>query len=219
MSRNICGVPFAGLESPDKRFAIGWTLVKVQGESPKIDWQRLGEGVDQFLDLYPPREVTEQDSGYSIQNVFLDRKTENGVVLQSSQPMWPGKNRGHISVAWAPFNENGVVALVSNDVRLFTANLWIVEMQQDGVKVTDLVPKLTHQLGQEIHRLTGVRGSGIFFVMEPEQGSPRVVFLPDQIDVFFRAEVPKAEDGSILEGFVTLRNYDGEVVRIRSINQ
>jgi hypothetical protein len=208
------GVPFPELQSPDKRFAIGWTMLRVGINGQEIDRNR--DGVPRFLDLSGPKELTEQESADSIQNVFMDRETGNILVMQSRQPMWPGKSRGHLSVAWSPSRESGVVALVANDVRFFTANLWVVEFQTGALKVTDLVPKLTKRLEAEIQRLSGARGSGLFFVIEPEQPEERVIFGRGEMDVFFRAEFPKAEEGPALEGVVTLRRDDWEVVRIRS---
>jgi hypothetical protein len=191
-------------------------MLRVGIGGQEIDWNRLRDGGPRFLDFYGPKEITEQESAYSIQNVFMDRETGNILVMQSRQPMWLGKSRGHLSVAWSPSWESGVVALVANDVRFFTANLWVVEFQTGALKVTDLVPKLTKRLEAEIQRLSGARGSGLFFVIEPEQPEERVIFGRGEMDVFFRAEFPKAEERPALEGVVTLRRDDWEVVRIRS---
>ena len=211
-------VIFPGTESADGAYAIGWTLRPKKKGTPKVSWPLLDpEDVWPFLERYK-WDPDDSTTPYSLVDFVIDLRHKKLFELPTEEPYWPNKGHGHLAVAWFPESKGQRYALVQNDARFGTADLWLVSIDSDGdLHQTEIASNLNEFVekvltdkrpwlheGYEISYRTG----------EGEQGTKGAIFRANEVEIPFEAEIPKTFEVEYPSGTITIRLPDATVTKV-----
>src|SRR6266446_753937 len=118
-----------GTEAQDGRYAIGWTIRQRSKDAKPVDWSAWSKQDDDlfaFLDRYETQDPERPNTPYELNNCVIDLKQKKMLILPSDWPYFPHKNRGHLDVVWSPVSKDSRYALIQNDARFSTHNLWLI---------------------------------------------------------------------------------------------
>jgi len=214
-------VPFDETVSKDGRFAFGWTIKARHAGVKPVDWsQWSAEDPEKFLEAY----VFDAESvapgaaeDYGVVDCLIDLQARTLVELPSEQPNYPGKNRGYSVVAWSEPSEGHRYALIENDARFGTANLWLIRIDGDGVEAMDLAPQLNKAVDPVLRekRPLLVSAYATFFLLaSSEKPEENAAFNGETATVPFTSDIPKSlDESSAVEGTLTLQLPEGSVMK------
>ena len=211
---------FAGTTSPDGLYAVGWTLRPRHDGVPAVDWLTWDEeNPSALLARYPWDREDNGDPPYELVDCVVDLRSKRLLILPSEAPNYPQKNRGHLDVVWGPpaRGERTRFALVQNDARFYTENLWLVSLNESlsGMNQHDLTKILKEAVTGRLRRRPGARADdyGMFFPVHRNGYAvdQDVAFKATSVVVPFEAGIPK-EDAGEVTGVVTVNLARAEVV-------
>jgi uncharacterized protein YecT (DUF1311 family) len=200
--------------SPDHRYAIGWTiLVKNPGASP-VQWITWNpDSNDNFVALYG-------SDDYELTNGVIDIKGKAFLALPSDDPNIPPKNRGYTVAAWSPEKHGVRYALVQNDARFYTENLWLITIDASGMHQQDLAGELAKALGPLLRtkRTVSVDEYGTLVKLKDDaSGRSMVSFEGDTATFPFETDIPKSLlESSVIKGTVTVHLPEAKVIKTSS---
>jgi hypothetical protein len=211
-------VTFEKTRSPDARYAIGWTLRPKKLNVQPVDWNHWNPDTAlSFFERYK-FSLDEEDVPYELINCVIDTQEKKLLSLQSDWPNWPLKNRGYLVAVWSVEQDGRRYALVQNDARFFTVNLWLITFGRDGMHQLDLVPKLDKLVREFIRKKKPrkFRDYGIFFPLYDDADQPKSgIFKNDIAEIPFSADIPKSMDEKTsVEGFVLIRLEDIAILEV-----
>jgi uncharacterized protein YecT (DUF1311 family) len=219
------GVLFHDTTSKDGRYAVGWTIRPTKKGLAPVDWSGVAsEDPSKVLDGYDCGN-DELPGPYEIVDFVVDLKSGKTLALPTDFPNYSGKNRGYYATAAAWSEEAGGrrYGLVQNNARFFTHDFWLVCMDHAGmrqVEISSILEKKVNHILQDLRPVTA-DGYGAFYLVNENTSDAgngrRAVFHGALADVPFEADIPKSLTAdSAVDGTITLRLADGEVVRVSS---
>lgn len=214
-------VPFEETVSPDGAYAIGWTILPKNSSVKPIDWSKwTGETIEDFFVSPDSPDDDSFDQKYDVTNCLIDLKRKTYLILPSDQPDYPCKNRGFLVAAWSPVENGTRYALVQNDARFSTENLWLITIDSSGMHTVDIV----HKLDQAVEPIVAEKRpvvSSQYETFYSLSGSDMKVlstlFKGDTAEVPFDSDIPKSEtDSSEVDGMVTINLPKATVIKASS---
>ena len=202
-------VPIQGTKSVDGRFLVGWTIRPTKKTVPAVDWETWKRPFPEFFERYDWDEEGSAKADYQIFNYALDRKNSKLLVLPTDWPYHTHKNRGHLLAKWGEPDGTNRYAVIANDARFYTHNLWLVRVRGGQMEQTDLAGPLSDAvlLFLKKSKVRRAKAYGIFFPID--EGTR---FNRDSMELPFLASIPKS--GDAVTGRIRFRLPDGRVVRI-----
>ncbi len=208
-------VVFADTTSKDGRFALAWTLRPNLKKDP-VDWStytRDPDGSFSFLTRY----ATEDNEGdmekgdYLAVDGVLDWTTKKFMPLPTTVPYFPGKNRGHLSVTWSKSQRGFRFAVVANDTRFSTADLWLVVIDARGQRARNLITAAD----QAVQAYMRKRDPKDYRRYETsyDADDPRTIFGAASLKIHFDTGIPK-DDVNYDDGNITFALPQGIVTSI-----
>lgn len=220
--------------SPDRRYAVGWTLKTNKPDVKPVDWSKwkadsdfleaydffipqiVGTGIAPLVDAAkelprPIKEDWKSGAPYELSDAVVDLKKKRVLFLRSLWPYWPGKNHGELSVTW-----HGNRALIVNEARFFTANMWLVNFEGEKMKKIDLLGPLNgavYKIMAEKRPLTW-RAYAISWLPD-EESKEGILFSGATVKLSFHANIPKS-DYEPVNGIITADLTTGKVVASES---
>ena len=186
---------FGDSVSPDGRYALGWTLRPASNPAP-VNWATYHpNNAVEWLQAQQ-FETDDARADYLIFNGVIDLRAHRFITLASRSAYWPHKNRGNMSVAWSHGAQLGKFAVVSNDTRFDTVDLWLIETNDAGVHVVDLIDPAEKSVQRFLHQRYRKRGDSLALTYGD------VSFKHGEATIDFEGEVPKSEDNFVAEGTV-----------------
>ena len=208
---------FAHSESAESQYAVGWTVRPDRNKKP-VDWSSYDPtNLSAWLDKYPMDD--ELASGeYALVDGIVDLRAGKFTPLPTHAPFWPQKNHADFGVRWSG-NEHGTrYAIINNDARWSTTNLWLVAATLDGVRFTDLAPAANKAVTALVkkHSRASANYATVFAttpaVAEGKTPPPNP-FKGKSLKVAFEAEIPKSDDPGFT-GELTISIPQGTILRI-----
>jgi uncharacterized protein YecT (DUF1311 family) len=226
--------------SPDGRYAVGWTLRAKSKDAKAVDWSKWKPGMfaNAFLEEYefvdpeiaggglaplmdaaksaPPASASASASApagrrapYELLDGVVDLKKKTFLPLHSAWPYWPDQNHGQLNVAWS-----GRHAVIINDARFFTMNVWLITMDGTGMRQLDLCDRLNKEVNSilKAKRPLIFPSYGLTYQTISDLGD--VKFSKSTVEVPFSADIPK-HDYKPVYGAVSVDLGSGKVVKSR----
>ena len=199
---------FEGSVSPDGHYAFGWTVRPGRNQKP-VDWATYNpHTINDWLQAYLPEpDATNPD--YTLVNGVLDLRTRKFTPVPSRFPYWPNKNHGDMGVAWSHGSQPGKFAVIHNDARFFTIDLWLVETGDGNIRVVDLADPAEKSVRSFLHR----RFPGKYGDLAVTYGD--VSFKNGAALLDFSAEIPKSADDSGGGGTVSVALPGGTITGVK----
>ena len=216
-------VVFEETISPDKAFAMGWTILPKSAKQKPVDWSKWNpddaDAVDKFITQYvkdPYNAATTQDD-YELINGLIDFKGKSYVELPTDEPDAPHKNRGYVAVSWSPPGHGVRYALIKSDERFSTYNLWLVTIDAAGMRQADIAGDLDKAVAPVLAAKRPLRIGAyetIYRMGDDNPPGPVVTFHGDTADIPFDSDIVKSDlDTTLVSGLVTVRLSDGKVLK------
>jgi hypothetical protein len=207
-------VLFDGLKSPDGRYAVGWTIRPRSKDAQPVDWAGLKLNfVYKFLDRYETQEPGRPDTPYELNNCVVDLHEKKMLVLPAEWANWPGNgSHGSIDAAWSSASGQARYALVQNEGRFSTYNLWLVVIDDNGMHQLDLVPRLKEPVLQFLKKRkpSGYERYQLSYPLH-SSGTRKISFKGSVAEIPFSAEVPKSMEAPLITGTVKVALPDGVI--------
>jgi uncharacterized protein YecT (DUF1311 family) len=232
-------VLFDDTTSRDGRYAIGWSLRRVDPKAKPVDWSlwNVDEPYD-FLDKYDylGPEVTGSGEApladamksvpatgsanqaprapYELYECVVDLKKKRMLPLRSDWPYWPHKNHGDLNVIWS--GEAGGVnyAVVVNGARFSTANLWLVTARDSGLRQVELTDQLAQESGRILKQKRPLSYDA-YAVTWADEEDESGIFNKDGVRLDFTADIPKM-DYETVKGSVVVNLATGKITKAES---
>jgi uncharacterized protein YecT (DUF1311 family) len=202
--------------SKDGGYAIGWTIRARTSKVKPVDWSSWdAESPNDFFNKYDYIDPDIEDPGsakpsepppYEVFDCAVDLKDKQVLPLPSTWPYWPGKNHASFRLIWSAPAGGTQYALVDNDARWGTENLWLVTARKSGMRETDLSRRLNAvvELVLKAKRPVGYDRYAISWLANGDQKN---MFKGSTARLDFSAAIPKEDD--TVEGFITLDMASG----------
>lgn len=210
---------FADTTSKDGRFALAWTLRPNRKHDP-VDWSLYRrEDLGPFWEKHATEDqdwnMTNGD--YLVVDGVVDLKAKKFTDLFSQQPYRPNKNHGHLAVDWSDAQGGTRYAVISNDLRFSTEDLWLVVLTARGVRVVELTSQAYKAAVAYIRKRDpkDYKNYGATYEIgkAAADGEPsQTVFNKDSVSIRFVQEVPKS-DTDVDYGKMIFSLPQGNVVR------
>ena len=121
---------FDGVKSPDGRYAMGWTIHPKSKDAKPVDWSAWGKQQHPGFGFLSRYEFGRENDPYEISDCFVDLQQKKMLILPSDWPYWPHKNHGSFDAAWSSVSGELKYALLQNQARFGTANLWLIVIDE-----------------------------------------------------------------------------------------
>ena len=200
---------FEGTTSPDGRYAFGWTIRPARNPKP-VDWTAYDPAEPYHLLEAYPYDPDKSDPEYRLVDGVLDLRAHRFTALDSTFPYWPHKNHGTIGVAWSHGSQPGKFAVVHNDARFCTWNLWLIETGDAGVRVVDL----DNPAEKSVRRFLRQRQPRKYDSLAVTYGDVSYGHGVALID--FDAEIPKSMEDDGIKGTVRVALPAGTITGVKS---
>jgi uncharacterized protein YecT (DUF1311 family) len=225
-------VVFSQPASPNGRYTVGWTLRPNLKQAKAVDWSKwspeqsanlflepynfldpeiVGGGTAPLVDAAKSAPVGPEGRGapYELLDVVVDLKKKTFLPLRSAWPYWPGKNHGELAVVW-----NSHHAVIVNQARFFTMNVWLVTMDETGMRERDLRDTLNDEVVPILKAKRPLTYNSYGIDYWPESNLEDLKFSGPTVHVPFSADIPKSGYESVL-GVVSVDMASGRVVKSR----
>lgn len=207
-------------ESQDGRYAIGWTIRRRSKDAKPVNWSAWDGDLITFINRYETQDPERPHAPYELDNCLIDLKEKKMLILPSDWPYWPHKNRGYLDVVWSPVFKGSRYALVQNDSRFYTHNLWLAVIDSEGMHQRDIAPRLERPVVQFIRKMkpSSFADYGVFYPLHRSEFDTLkdASFNDSSAEIPFLADIPKSDDpNSSVTGIVTVRLPGGTVSQTR----
>jgi uncharacterized protein YecT (DUF1311 family) len=209
-------IVIAGTQSPDSAYAIGWTLRPTTKGTPAVDWSSFDpEQVWDFLEKY---DWENEKAPYSLLDCVVDLRRKKLVTLPTDNPYHTNKNHGGLAIKWSPDVHGGSYAVVENDARFSTDNLWLVLINREGgIQQADLEPRLSKTVAKVLldKRPWNHEDYATSFPVS-NSGQPDAsgaVFREGEVEIPFEADVPKSDVDSVI-GSITVHLPEATITKV-----
>lgn len=199
-------VLFDDATSKNGRYAIGWSLRPRNPKVKPVDWSLWNpDDPYDFLDKYPyldPATGATAGAPYELFDCAVDLNKKRLLPLRSDWPFWPRKNHGDFQVSWNDAPGAAQYAIVKNDARFGTEDLWLIAAGDSGLRETELSRVLNKAVEHilEAKRPLNYARYSITWLPNPDN---RNIFHGSMAVLYFSADIPKMDNGSV-EGSVTV---------------
>ena len=189
---------FERTESKDGRFALGWTIRPNQKKDP-VDWSAYHRDSPlDILEKYPTDDEHPASGDYLVLDGVLDLQQKKFTPLSSKDPYFPNYNHHGISVAWSEARGGTRYAVISNDSRFSTADLFLVRLGSAPAQVVNLSPEANKAVAERMRKRDPKDYRDYETTYYPRDdadpgGTPRTEFRQDSVTVHFETSVPKSE--------------------------
>lgn len=199
---------FEGSVSPDGRYAFGWTFRPARNRAP-VDWATYNpDHPNDWLQAYLP-EPDATDPAYQLVNGILDLHTHQFTPLASRFPYWPNKNHGDMGVAWSHGSQPGKFAVIHNDARFYTIDLWLIDTGGASLRVVDLIDPAEKSVRRFLRQDWPDKYRSFALTYAD------VSFKPGVATIDFSADLPKSEDNSGTQGTVRVALPAGTITGVK----
>ena len=171
------------------------------GYNPEHPYDWLGAYLKDFDEFNP---------AYQVVNGLLDLRARRFTALASRFPYFPQKNHGNMGVAWSHGSQPGKFAVVNNDARFYTIDLWLIETSDADVRVVDLIGPAEKRFRRFL-RLREPKEYGSLAVTYGD-----VSFVHGAATIDFAAETPKSPTPSYAEGTVRVALPAGTITGVKA---
>lgn len=194
--------------SPDGRYAFGWTIRPARNPKP-VDWTTYNPKVPfDWIETYP-FDPDDPNAEYRLLNGVLDLRAHRFTPLGSRFPYWPHKNHGEMGVAWSHGSRPGKFAVVNNDARFYTIDLWLIETGDTSIRVVDLIDRTE----KSVRRFLRQRMPEQYDSLAVTYGD--VSFVRGVALIDFSSEIPKSLEGAGLNGTVRIALPAGTITGVK----
>jgi Putative peptidoglycan binding domain len=210
---------FDGVKSPDGRYAVGWTIRSKSKDAKPVDWSTWNP--NSRLTFYSRYDFL--DGPYEVEDCFVDLQQNKTLILPSEWAYWPGKNHGSFDAAWYLASSGKLkYALLQNEARFSTVNLWLIVIDETGMHQLDLVPRLEQPV-TEFLKKEKVADYDRYAIRYPlhcsqydasKDAKEITTFKGSSAGIPFLAEIPKSMDAPAILGTVTVSLPDGAVGQV-----
>ncbi len=131
---------FAGTTSKDAHFALAWTLRPNRKKTP-VDWSTYKRDEPMaIMEKFPISDEDPTAGDYILVNGVLDLTAKRFTVLPIEDPHFPGRNHHGIAATWSEDRQGTRFAVVGNDGRFATNQLFLVHVTPQHVQPIPLSP-------------------------------------------------------------------------------
>ena len=210
---------FAGTTSKDGHYALAWTLVPHRVKRP-VNWAAYDpKDPGTFIGSYPTRDDL-SPGDYALIDGVVDLRARRFTPLVTTQPYYPQKPEMELHVAWSDDGRGTRFALVGNDAKVRTYNLWLIEADPRKTRASDLAPAADHAVNgflrkQKIKQTDDYRVA--FTAPDPAANAkpPAGPFQGTTLEVPFQAQVPRTDNAPRYAGILTMTLAHGKVTGIQ----
>ncbi len=208
-------VPFDETLSSDRRYAIGWTVLVQNKKAKPVDWSQWdATDTSKFIDTYLSDSDEPRDKDdYAFVNCVIDLDGKTLLLLSSDNADFPQKNRGYLVAAWSLPEKGRQYAMVENDARFYTSNLWLITIDSTGMHQTDLVKSFDRATDKILRQYRPLN----FGEYGTSYDAKTTSFNGSSATITFESDIPKSEDeNSMVEGVLSIHLPDGAVTQVSS---
>jgi uncharacterized protein YecT (DUF1311 family) len=207
--------------SKDGGYAIGWTFRARTSKVKPVDWSSWDpNSTNDFFNNYDFIDPDIEDPGsakpsehapYEVFDCAVDLKKKQVLPLPSTWPYWPDKNHASFRLIWSPPAGGTQYALVDNDGRWSTENLWLVGAGESGMRETDLSQRLNAAVETVLKakRPVGYERYAISWLSNADEQN---MFKGSTARLDFSAAIPKEDE--TVDGFITLDMASGTLGKV-----
>jgi len=206
-----------GTESKDGRYALGWTLRRINKKAEAINWSLWNGGADELLEHYHMEEVGNDSASddYSVDYYAVDLRNKKSVEIPADYQVIHGSpyGRGSISAVWS-----GDIAGKQYGILLFD---YIGSTELDMVSLSGKEMQCNGPYGlddtveAQLPKNTPLDRYGIYFhVGEDVEGRKLPVFHGPYADIIFNIGIRHDADAPSAAGILTVRLADGKVMHV-----
>lgn len=199
---------FVGSVSPDGRYAFGWTIRPGRNQTP-VSWAAYDPDKPYDMLEAHPYDPDKPDSEYQLVDGVIDLRAHQFTSLDSTFPYWPHRNHGNLGVAWSHGAQSGKFAVINNDARFATWNLWLVVTAAANVRVVDLAGPAGKSVDSFLRRQVPKKYDRYAVIYED------VSYGHGVARVNFEAAIPKSLDDKVVQGVVTVALPAGTITGVR----
>jgi len=216
-------VLFDDATSNDGRYAIGWTLRARDPKAKPVDWKLWDS--DNPYDLFDKYDYLDEDTGYpgvrpritpyELFECVVDLKKKQLLPLRSEWPYWPNKNHADFQVIWSTATDGSQHAIVKNDARWFTENLWLVTAEKSGMREMELSTRLNDKVEPilKVKRPLTYANFGINWLANSDGTEVSTnIFTGSTVRLDFSAAIPK--QGDSVDGSITVSPAHGTITKV-----
>jgi uncharacterized protein YecT (DUF1311 family) len=211
-------VPFSDCVSPDGHYAVGWTLYPKDPSAKPVDWSLWKS--DQVLDFLGRYDTFLDDDipSYLVANYVIDLQTKHLLNLPCNNPYIPQENHAFLQVFWSELQGSTRYALVQNDERFYTDNLWLVTIDQTGMRQIDLAKRIETAVEPIVREKMPLDYDdyGTFFNLCTGGSKSPAVYQETQVVIPFLSSVPKSNSDKDVTGTIIVRLSDGAIIKAAS---
>ena len=142
---------FERTESKDGHCALGWTLRPGRRKEP-FDWSAYNRSQPVETVLASTADNDPEKGDYVLVNGVLDLQGKVFTPLPSKDPYFPNYNHHGLSVAWSEERDGTRYALVSNDSRFSTNELFLVRYGSTPVGIVNLSPEADRTVAERMRK-------------------------------------------------------------------
>jgi uncharacterized protein YecT (DUF1311 family) len=216
-------VLFDDATSKDGRYAIGWTLRARDPKAKPVDWKLWDP--DSPYDLFDKYDYLDENLGYpgvrprvtpyELFECAVDLKKKRLLALRSDWPYWPNKNHADFQVVWSNATDGTQYAIVKNNARWFTENLWLVTAEESGMREMELSTRLNVEVAKIVKAkrpLTYTRFGLNWLANSDGTDVTTNIFTGSTVRLGFAAMIPKGDDS--VEGSMTVSLARGGITKV-----
>lgn len=235
-------VLFKDAGSPGGRYAIGWTIRRIDPKAEPVNWTLWKDDPNDFLDKYNCFDARITGSGmaplidaaksapalssdakvkgppYELLDCVVDLKKKELLPLHSKWPYWPRKNHGDFEVVWNRDDSGIDYAVVINEARFFTEDIWLISAGDPGMHASEV----SHLLNKEASRILKSKrpltyeAYAISWFNGDDAGKP--TFSKNGVRFNFDADIPKMSYETV-EGSMTLKLPECTIAKVDCTTQ
>lgn len=213
-------VPFAHTASSDGRYALVWTVRGHRASAKAVDWTSyMSDPNSDWLKGYPAFVKDFSPDGYDLLNGVVDLAAKKFFPLSTTQPFQPDGNHHELWAAWLDSPRGKRYALVANNSRWSTSNLWLITLDVAGAHAIDLQiaaeAAVRHYVSKHAPREHHGYAVG-FFVGKPSSGGPSAgdPFAGKRLNVPYETVVPRSSEGPNFTGHVGVALPSGKILGV-----
>ena len=210
---------FAGTTSKDGNYALAWTLLPHRVKKP-VNWSAYdSKDAGAFIGNYPTKDDL-SPGDYALIDGVVDLRAKRFTPLVTTQPYYPDKPEMELHVAWSDDQHGTRFALVGNDAKVRTYNLWLIEVDLRKTRVSDLVLASDHAVDGFLHKQK-IKQLGDYRVAFTEPDSPAPIkpaagpFKGTALEIPFQAQIPRTDNAPRYAGTLAVNLGRAKVTSVQ----
>ena len=216
-------VVFEDTTSKDGHFALGWTL-RPNRKKELVDWSAYKRAESPaamaltLMEKYPTNDDEPAKGDYLLVNGVLDLTAKKFAALPIKDPHFPGRNHHGVSVTWSEDRQDTRFAVVSNDDRFATVDLFLVHLTSNHVESIPLSPTADKAVADRKRDPKDYRNYVTTYELASDDSAepgkkPPSEFQKDSVTIRFYTNIPKS-DVNVDQGEITFALSKGTILNV-----